>query len=137
VKEESEYVVVQNFESKGAPNIVRYQCGKAPEGYNFVIIQNKEEEATYKENIEYTTFDGLQMVKQDRPDSNITLKDQSYEIVCPPGQEKIVLIKASVEGFSSAARMSTSVFHGDKKLKQMCLDGGERTQRGELDIWCY
>ena len=116
---------------------MRYQCGKAPEGYNFVIIKNDEEEATYKENIEYTTFDGLEMVKLDRPDSNITISSQSYEIVVPPGEEKMVLIKASVEGFSSAARMSTSVFHGDKKLKQMCLENGERTQRGDLEIWCY
>lgn len=44
-----------------------------------------------------------------------------------PGEEKMILIKASVEGFSSAARMSTSVFHGEKKLKEMCLDAGERT----------
>lgn len=77
------------------------------------------------------------MVKHDRDDGNITIKEQSYEIVCPPGHEKLVLIKASVEGFSSAARMSTSVLHGDKKLKEMCLDAGERTQRGDLDIWCY
>jgi hypothetical protein len=62
IKENSEFVAVQNFAQKGAPNIVRYQCGKAPEGYNFVVIQNNEEEATYKENIEYTTFDGLVMV---------------------------------------------------------------------------
>jgi hypothetical protein len=49
----------------------------------------------------------------------------------------MVLIKASVEGFSSAARMSTSVFHGDKKLREMCLEAGERTQRGDSEIWCY
>jgi hypothetical protein len=42
-----------------------------------------------------------------------------------------------VEGFSSAARMSTSVFHGDKKLKEMCSEAGERTQRGDSEIWCY
>jgi hypothetical protein len=38
IKETSEFVAVQNFSQKGAPNIVRYQCGKAPEGYNFVVI---------------------------------------------------------------------------------------------------
>jgi len=41
------------MEKKGAPKIERYQCGKAPEGYNFVIVINNEEEATYKENLEY------------------------------------------------------------------------------------
>jgi hypothetical protein len=127
IKEKSDFVAVQNFEQKGAPNIVRYQCGKAPEGYNFVIIHNNEEEATYKENIEYTTFDGLQMVHPDIPDPNITIGGTTYEIVVPPGQKKMVLIKASVEGFSSAARMSTSVFHGDRKLREMCLEAGERT----------
>lgn len=116
---------------------MRYQCGKAPEGYNFVIIINNEEEAVYKENIEYTTFDGLQMVHPPRADPNITIGAQSYEINVPPGQQKIVLIKASVEGFSSAARMSTSVFHGDRKLKEMCLEAGDRTQRGDSEIWCY
>jgi hypothetical protein len=38
-------------------------------------------------------------------------------MVVGPGESKIILIKVSVEGFSSAARMSTSVFHGDNKLK--------------------
>jgi hypothetical protein len=33
--------------------------------------------------------------------------------------------------------MSTSVLHGDKKLKEMCCEAGERTQRGESEIWCY
>ena len=66
-------MAVQNFSQKGAPDIVRYQCGKAPEGYNFVIIKNKEEEATYKENIEYTTFDGLEMVKPETHDPNILI----------------------------------------------------------------
>ena len=33
--------------------------------------------------------------------------------------------------------MSTSVFHGDTKLKEMCLQNNEKTQRGESDIWCY
>jgi hypothetical protein len=58
-------------------------------------------------------------------------------MVVGPGESKIILIKVSVEGFSSAARMSTSVFHGDNKLKTMCLEADEKTQRGESDIWCY
>jgi len=48
-----------------------------------------------------------------------------------------VLIKASVEGFSSAARMSTSVIHGERVLKEMCLEQDEKMQRGDVDIWCY
>jgi len=65
---------------------VRYQCGKAPEGYNFVIVINNEDEATYKENIEYTTFDGLEMVRPNKNDPNILISDQSYELVVPPRQ---------------------------------------------------
>ena len=67
------------------------------------------------------------MVKPERNDENIIISEQSYEMMVAPGEEKMILIKASVEGFSSAARMSTSVFHGEKKLKEMCLDAGERT----------
>lgn len=47
---------------KRAPLITKYECNSAPEGYNFVIIENKEKEAIYKEQVEYTTADGLEII---------------------------------------------------------------------------
>lgn len=77
------------------------------------------------------------MVKPSIEDSSIKIEDKFYELIVGPKESKIILIKVSVEGFSSAARMSTSVFHGEKKLREMCLQANEKTQRGDSDIWCY
>jgi len=45
-------------------------------------------------------------------DPEVKVDAMKYEIVVKPKQRKFVFIKASVEGFQSAARMSTCVLHG-------------------------
>ena len=51
-----------------------------------MIIKNQEEEAVYKENIEYTTFDGLEMMLPSKDDPNIQIKETSYELTVGPGE---------------------------------------------------
>ena len=36
-----------------------------------------------------------------------------------------------------AANMTSSVNHGDRMLRQMCLEEDKRTQRGGVEIYCY
>ena len=50
------------MESKGAPQITKYKKVCGAEGYGFIIIQNKEKEASYKENVVFNTFKGLEFV---------------------------------------------------------------------------
>ena len=65
-------IQVTNMEEKRAPLITKYECNSATEGFNFVIIENKESEAVYKENVEYTTADGLEIVLGRAPDWDIS-----------------------------------------------------------------
>ena len=103
---------------KKAPLITKYTCTKAPEGYNFVIIKNQDKEQKYKECVEYTTFEGLSFI--DKPD------ESKYELTIGPGETKIVIMESKVQGFSSAASMTTQIFHGDTALTEMCKAEGDK-----------
>ena len=62
---------VTNFEEQGAPGITKY-FAMTEEGYGYVHIVNDETEARYREHINYTKFDKLELMKP--------LKGQSYDI---------------------------------------------------------
>ena len=100
---------------KKAPLITKYTCTEAPEGYNFVIIQNNEKDQTYKESVDYSTFDGLSFIGNAGK-----TEETKYELLVAPGETKIVIMEANVQGFSSGASMSTQLFQGDKTLAVMC-----------------
>mmetsp|Transcript_3288 Transcript_3288/g.5459 ORF Transcript_3288/g.5459 Transcript_3288/m.5459 type:complete len:139 (+) Transcript_3288:1312-1728(+) len=86
LSEPDEFIQVSDMAKKRAPKIKRYQCGKAPEGYNFVLIVNDEREATYKEYLEYNTFEGLRMIPPPQGNSKeMVIEEQKYEVVVQPG----------------------------------------------------
>ena len=119
-----------DLSEKKAPLITKYTCDQAPEGYNFVIIKNDDKEQKYKESVNYSTFEGLTFV--DHPDQT------SYELTVGPGETKIVLMEAKVQGFSTAASMTSQVFHGKAALTALCKSEGDKAQRGDSDpIFCY
>jgi hypothetical protein len=39
---------------KNAPNISRYECSNANDGYNWILIDNQESETVYKEKGSYS-----------------------------------------------------------------------------------
>jgi len=73
-----------NFEKSSAPNVKKYTC-VAEEGYGFVHIVNDEKSCTYKETVNYTKFEGLELMKP--------YSGSGYEIEVKPGEKKTVLIK--------------------------------------------
>lgn len=111
-----------NFESEGAADITKY-FAMTEEGYGYVHIVNNETEAKYRENINYTKFDKLEMQKP--------FKGTSYDIEVLPGQKKtIVFRQMDPTGFSLASQiMMSAVMHGPEKLKQLCVTKGKETQR--------
>ena len=114
--------------SKKAPLITRYECNQAPEGYNFVLVENEDPEARYRESVDYTTFEGLKILGSD---------EHKYDLDVGPGETNIILMRAEIQGFNMAASMTSTVHHGDNKLKQMCIDNDKKTQRGGVEIFCY
>ena len=85
-------VVKTTFEDRRAPMITKYECAEAPEGYNFIIVKNLEKEITYKENVYFNTFEGLEILDHEEPNY--------YEMEVGPGETKTILIKANIVGFS-------------------------------------
>ena len=77
--------------TKKALLISRYQCYSALEGYCFVIVQNQEKEAIYKESVKFTTFTGLEILENE---------GSCYSIEVKPGETKVILIRANPEGFT-------------------------------------
>ena len=73
-----------NFESQGASDITKY-FAMTEEGYGYVHIVNNETEAVYKESINYTKFEKLELQKP--------FKGTSYEIEVKPGEKKTVVIR--------------------------------------------
>ena len=50
-----------NYSDKGAGKIWKYKCF-SQEGYGFIHIQNNETEATFREKVSFTNFDGLKFI---------------------------------------------------------------------------
>ena len=63
-----EHVEKLEMADKNVPNVARYECSSAPDGYNWVLIVNGEDNATFNEHSEYSAFDGLCFVEP-APDS--------------------------------------------------------------------
>jgi hypothetical protein len=53
---------VQDFKEKKAPGIKRYK-GESEEGYMYVHVVNEEKEATFNEKVNFTKFEGLELLK--------------------------------------------------------------------------
>ena len=65
------------FEDQGAPDITKY-FAMTEEGYGYVHIVNNEQEARFKEKIEYSKFEKLSLLKP--------FKGDSYEVDVGPGE---------------------------------------------------
>ena len=82
---------IENFANRNAPELNKYVCSDAPEGFNFVFVKNNEKHITLQEEVTYSIFDGLQILDK--------LDASSYKMEVGPGESKIILIKAKVGGF--------------------------------------
>ena len=72
------------FENEGAENCKKYSqmCG---EGYGYTYFENDSAEASIKETVTYTRFEGLELVKP--------FSGSGYDVLVPPGQRTIVLMR--------------------------------------------
>ena len=108
------------MEDKGAPLIKKYK-GFGAEGYGFIIIENDEKEAQFKEKVSFNNFKGLEFLP---PETG-----SAYDILVPPQGNKTIVIKCDPEGYSMSSSTSTAVIMGEKNLAQMCLERGTRKER--------
>jgi hypothetical protein len=95
------------------------------EGYGFIYIKNDEESATFKEECNFTKFQGLKLMKPQF--------QQSYDIIVPPKSDKLVLIRCSPEGYSLSMSLTTSVVQGGTKLRELTKSEGTVKERLDTD----
>ena len=77
---------LQTMADKGAPNIHRYMNYTSNEGYIYIIIENRDQEAIYIEELEFDKFEKLQMLK---PHSG-----EKFKVQVGSESTEIILIKA-------------------------------------------
>lgn len=94
---------------RNAPGIMRYECIDAPEGYNFIYVDNQTRTHCYVEEMSYDLFEGVQLMPTQSTDGKIDIDNQRYKITVPPMNRKIVLVKTQVKGFTTSASCSRHV----------------------------
>jgi hypothetical protein len=101
---------VQTFESDGAPECYKYSQMCA-EGYGYTFFENKTEDATIKEIVTYTKFEGLELIKP--------YKGSGYEVQVKPGDQKIILLRQTVPyGYSLSFSYSSNIIFSPEALKK-------------------
>lgn len=73
-----EYVEKLVMEDKNVPNVARYECSSAPNGYIWILMVNDETNCTFNEKSEYSSFDGLCFVEP-TPDSFCKLPGENVQ----------------------------------------------------------
>ena len=106
------------------------------EGYGFTYFKNDTEDATIKEAVTYTMFDGLELVPP--------FKGTSYEVSIPPKTSEIVLMKqTSVTRYNlSFSYISTITFTTEAMRKRIKSCGIKVTRKdphvnGDIDLCVY
>ena len=74
----------------------------------FNLIENNEEDQTYKEEVTYKNT-GLDLLPVWNPDENdIKIENQSYSLKSSPGTSKMVILRAKVAGYGMSCSMKSS-----------------------------
>ena len=116
---------ISDMSQRGAPDIIRYESVDAPEGFNFIYVDNKNRTHSYVEEMTYTVYDGVQLMLQNdqvardalppprHPQGHLDVtSDHSYRLVVPPLGAFMILLRTAVAGFRTEATCSRNVVRG-------------------------
>ena len=101
-------IIVTDFKDEGAPGVKKYSCSKSGEGYNWILVKNEEIDVTLIEEVKYPKFDGLTLVAPEKGDS--------FKMEVPPGEQKLVMIKGNLSGYSLRMTYTSQLFWGEESL---------------------
>ena len=107
-----------------------------PEGFTYLYFENFEEDATLIEDVKYTKFEGLELLKP--------FHGTSYHIEVGPGKTEIILIKhLQLNEYNLIFSYQSCVSFGKKSLMKLAKERGKLTKRinkkndEECDIFVY
>ena len=123
------------YDNDGAPNCSKYS-NSVPEGFTYLYFENFEEDATLIEDVKYTKFEGLELLKP--------FHGTSYHIEVGPGKTEIILIKhLQLNEYNLIFSYQSCVSFGKKSLMKLAKERGKLTKRinkkndEECDIFVY
>lgn len=73
--------------------ITKYTGNEAPDGYNFVIVENKSSDQKFEEKMEYSTFEGLKIIGDET--------SKNYDLTVGPNDTQIVIMEAGFAGYGT------------------------------------
>ena len=96
-----------------APDINRYIEYSFREGYIYIIIDNQDEEAIYKESIVFEKFENMAFIDSFGMQTN----ERSFDVTVGPNQTNIILIKAERGAEFSPGHNFRNVILGNTALE--------------------
>jgi len=124
-----------SYGSDGAPECSKYS-GMMKEGYGYTYFRNDSDDATIKEAVNYTMFDGLELVSP--------FKGTSYEVLVPPKSSAIVLMKqTSTTGINLSFSYTSIIIFTTEAMKKRIKQYGTKVARKDphinrdMDIFVY
>ena len=110
------------MEQEGSALITKTTCpNKNDYGYMWTYVDNQDSEATYKESVTYSRFEGLELVAP--------YSGSKYELTCRPLEKECVMLKCSMAGHSLKLSIGEQVILSDPALIQKALSDGEKIER--------
>ena len=112
---------------KKANKIIKY-TESTLEGYSYIYIENKEEDITLIEDVNYKNFDGYILLPP--------FSGGRFHIEVRPGESKIVLIKRLelIESNNNIVFYRSNLFYGHKTLLKLTKRRGLKKKRKDKEI---
>ena len=106
------------------------------EGYSYIFIQNKEEDATFIEDVKFTKFEGLKLLPP--------FSGTGYHVEVGPGEEQIILIKhLEMNEYKLIFSYQSNFLFGKNTLKKLTKQSDkfkkrmDKKTKKEVDIIVY
>jgi hypothetical protein len=122
-----------SYEKHGLPEATKYsQITKF--GFGYICFDNQSEDTSIQEEVTYTEFEGLELMKPYR--------GASYEITVGPGEKKIIILnQTSPRGYKMKSSAMMKVIFGEGQLKKKAVEEGKvrakQSDGQEIDIVQY
>ena len=89
-------------------DVLRYQTTEPVSGYFYTFIINNDFKHIYKEELTYTTMEGLILIDNHKGRDSCDIEDKKYSITVRPGTKKMVILEASPAGYAMGAKKKSS-----------------------------
>ena len=116
---------IYSFSADNAPNCRKYS-NRTPEGFLYIYIENDENGTIFVENVNYTTFEGLELLKP--------FSGTSYNVEVESGSSQIILIKQLKNDYKIEYSYHNNFIYTEERLKELTLTKGRKTQRKEYRL---